>query len=105
MLHANGHNTEITLLPAEKFEGFEGPAESLPRSRGHENEWLDACKGGPTAMSNFDYSVPLTEFVLLGNVATLCGKPIEYDPCAMKIINMDQASAALRRQYREGWTL
>jgi hypothetical protein len=105
MLHANGHNTEITLLPAETFEGFEGPAESLPRSRGHENEWLDACKGGPAAISNFDYSVPLTEFVLLGNVATLYGKPIEYDPRAMKIVNMDRAGAALRRQYREGWTL
>ncbi len=105
MLHANGHNTEITLLPAEKFKDFEGPAESLPRSRGHENEWLDACKGGPKAMSNFDYGAPLAEFVLLGDLATLHGKSLTYDPPAMKITDLPEANAALRRQYRTGWTL
>ena len=105
MLHANGHNTVVTLLPEEQFKDFEGPPESLPRSRGHENEWLEACKAGPTAMSNFDYSVPLTEFVLLGNIATLYGKPLEYSPRDMKIVNVDEANAALRRQYRTGWTL
>jgi hypothetical protein len=105
MLHANGHNTEITLLPTEDFQDFKGPAESLPRSRGHENEWLDACKGGPSAMSCFDYSVPLTEFVLLGNIATLHGQSLSYDPLAMKIADPPQAGAALRRAYREGWTL
>ena len=105
MLHANGHNTVVTLLPEEQFKDFEGPPESLPRSRGHENEWLEACKVGPAAMSNFDYSVPLTEFVLLGNIATLYGKPLEYSPRDMKIANVDGANAALRRQYRAGWTL
>lgn len=105
MLHGNGHNTIVTLLPEEKFEDFDGPPESLPRSRGHEKEWLEACKGEPAAMSTFDYSIPLTELVLLGNIATLYGKPIEYDPLEMKIVNVDEANAALRRQYREGWTL
>ena len=105
MLHANGHNTVVTLLPKEQFEGFEGPPESLPRSRGHEREWLDACKGGPAAMSNFDYSGPLTEFVLLGNIATLFGKSIEYDPTAMKVTSMPEANAVLRREYRKGWSL
>lgn len=105
MLHANGHNTEITLLPAEKFKDFEGPAESLPRSPGHEREWLNACKGGPKAMSNFDYSAPLAEFVLLGDVATLFGKSLTYDPPAMKITDLPEANAALKRDYRTGWTL
>ena len=83
-----GTTRVLTLLPKEKFKDFQGPAPSLPRSRGHEKEWLDACQGGPAAMSNFDYSGPLTEFVLLGNVATLFGKTIEYDPAAMKIVNL-----------------
>jgi hypothetical protein len=105
MLHANGHNTVVTLLPQEKFKDFKGPAPSLSRSRGHEKEWLEACQGGPAAMSNFDYSGPLTEFVLLGNVATLFGKTIEYDPVAMKVTNLAEANAALKREYREGWSL
>ena len=105
MLHANGHNTVVTLLPEEQFKDFEGPPESWPRSRGHEREWLDACKGGPAAMSNFDYSVPLTEFVLLGNVATLYGRALDYDPKTMKIVKPLEAGAALKREYREGWSL
>jgi hypothetical protein len=105
MFHSNGHNTELALLPEDIFKDFAGPPQSLPRSPGHEKEWLEACKGGPAAMSNFDYSVPLTEFVLLGNIATLHGKPIQYDPLGMKIVNMDEANAALRRPYRKGWAL
>jgi len=105
MLHSTGHNTSFSLLPKDKFKDFEGPERSLPRSRGHEREWLDACKGGPPAMSNFDYACPLTEFVLLGNVATLFGHKIEFDPQALKIVNIAEANDALRREYRKGWSL
>jgi hypothetical protein len=105
MLLSNAHNTEFSLLPAEKFKGFEGPPRTLPRSRGHEREWLDACRGGPPAMSNFDYAGPLAEFVLLGNIATLFDQAIEFDPVAMKIVNSPEADRALRRDYRDGWSL
>jgi hypothetical protein len=105
ILRSNAHNTEFTLLPEEKFKDFDRPPRSLPRSRGHEREWFDACRGGPPAMSNFDYAGPLAEFVLLGNVATLFGQQLEYDPVAMKIVNSPDADKALRREYREGWTL
>ncbi len=105
MLLANAHNTEFTLLPKNKFKDFEGPPGSLPRSRGHEREWLDACRGGRPAMSNFDYAGPLAEFARLGNVATLFDRKIEYDPLSMKIVNSPEADGALRRDYREGWSL
>jgi hypothetical protein len=68
-------------------------------------EWLDAVKGGPAAMSNFDYAAPLAEYVLLGNIATLVGEKIEFDPAAMKITNHESANSAIQRQYRAGWTL
>lgn len=105
MLHSNGHNTVYTLLPKEKFKDFEGPARVLPRSRGHEREWLDACGAGPPAMSNFDYSGPLTQFVLLGNVATLFDETVEYDPVAGKALSPVKANEALARECREGWHL
>jgi len=105
MLHSTGHNMSFSLLPEDRFKDFKGPERSLPRSRGHEREWLDACKGGPPAMSNFDYASPLTQFVLLGNVATLFDQKIEFDPLAMKIANIPEANEALRREYRQGWSL
>lgn len=105
MIHSTGHNMSFSLLPEDKFKGFEGPPPSLPRTSGHEREWLDACKGGPPAMSNFDYADPLAEFVLLGNVATLVGRTTEFDPVEMKIVNNAEADQALRHEYRQGWSL
>ncbi|MBA7479721.1 hypothetical protein ES707_15157 [subsurface metagenome] len=105
MIHSTGHNMSFSLLPEEKFKHFKGPPRTLPRARGHEREWLDACRGGPAAMSNFDYADPLAEFVLLGNVATLVGETIEFDPLEMKVVNNPQANAALEREYRHGWSL
>lgn len=105
MIHSTGHNMSFSLLPEEKFKDFEGPPRTLPRTSGHEREWLRACKGGPSAMSNFDYAGSLAEFVLLGNVATLVGKSIEFDPIDMKIINDAEADQALGYKYRQGWSL
>ena len=105
MIHSTGHNMSFTLLPEKQFKDFEGPKKTLPRTRGHEREWLEACRSGPDTMSNFNYSGPQTEFVLLGNMATLVGETIEFDPFEMKIINNPQANAALEREYRYGWSL
>ena len=105
MIHSTGHNMSFTLLPEEKFKDFEGPPRTLPRARGHEREWLDACKGGPAPMSSFEYADPLAEFVLLGNVATFMGEAIEFDPLDMKVLNNPKATIALGREYRQGWSL
>jgi len=98
-------NTRFTLLPQKKFEGFEGPPKTLPRSPGHHAEWIRACKGKSTTFSPFEIGGPQTEMVQLGNVALLAGKPIEYDPLAGKIVNDDKASEFLHREYRPGWSL
>ena len=103
-IHSNGHNTVYKLIPEDKFAAVEPPVE-LPRSRGHEQEWLDAVRGRGEAMSAFSYSGKLAEFVLLGNVATLADETIEYDPVTGHIINNAKADALLRREYRKGWTL
>jgi predicted dehydrogenase len=105
-LHATGHNATFRLLPEASFQGADRQQpKSLPHSPGHEMEWIRACRGEKPAWSNFDYSGPLTEFLLLGNVATLVEGPIEYDPAAGKITNSAEADRLLRREYRAGWTL
>jgi predicted dehydrogenase len=95
------------LLPAKDFEGHKGPSETLPRSPGHHEEWIRACKGGNIKpMSNFDHAGPFTEFVLLGNVAILMsGKKILWDTKACKVTNAPEAARLVKREYRKGWTL
>jgi predicted dehydrogenase len=86
--------------------------ESIPPSPGHHREWVEACKGGPPAGSNFDWAGPLAESVLLGNVAlrvqlreelTLCR--LIWDAAALRFTNLDDANKFVRREYRPGWTL
>ncbi len=98
-------NTRLELLPKEKFQGFQGPSPTLPRSPGHHAEWILACKGGPKPFSGFEIGGPMTEMVQLVHVASLAGRPIEYDPLAGVIVNPAEANQLLHRPYRQGWTL
>jgi len=106
-LYSTGdYGDQWRLLPKAKFEGFKGPDPWIPRSPGHHEEWIRACKGGPAAMSNFDYACPLTETVLLGNVAIRrAGKKLLWDAANLKVTNDDEANKFVRREYRQGWTL
>ncbi len=93
------------LIPELKMKGFKAPEPFLPRGIDHYQEWIRACKGGPKPSANFDYSGPLTETILLGNVATLVGEKLYWDGPNFKITNVPDAEKYLKREYREGWTL
>ena len=93
------------LLPEATFKVYQPPKPTLPRSPGHHAEWIRACKGGPAAMSNFDYAGPFTEVVLLGNVAIRAGKRINWNSEQLRARNLPEADQFIRREYRKGWTL
>jgi hypothetical protein len=100
------------LLPESRSKEYGKPPRVLPRSPGHHKEWINACKGGDPAGSNFDVSGPLTEVVLLGNVALRMGQQLYekglklyYDGPNMKVTNLPEANKYIRSEYREGWTL
>jgi hypothetical protein len=100
------------LLPESKNQEYGKPPKILARSPGHHKEWLDACKGGPPAGSNFDISGPMTEVVLLGNIALRMGQKLYekglklyYDGLNMKITNLPEANKYIHGEYRDGWTL
>jgi len=93
------------LYPRKKFADFEPPPRTIPNSVGHKAEWLAACKGGPPALCNFDYTGPLTETVLLGTVAYRVGEKLEWDPVNLKVRNCPKADQFLRRKYRKGWAM
>ena len=91
------------LLKNQKVE------KTIPRCNGgHMKEWLQACKDNKpeNSKTNFaDFSGPLTEMVLIGNLAIRTGKKIEWDAEKMKCTNVPEANQYVRREYRKGWTL
>jgi predicted dehydrogenase len=103
-LVADDHNVKVTLLPAEQFRDVNLDKPKSP-SRGHYHDWFHAIRGGEPAWANFGYAGPLSEFLMLGNVATRFGAELEYDPAAGTIVNNPAADQLLGYEYRKGWTL
>ena len=100
------------LIPDNRQREFSEPARSIPRSPGHYIEWIQACKGGKPGGSNFSFAGPLTESVLLGNIALRMSLREEmdrmkllWDSQAFKFTNLADANAYLQREYRKGWSL
>lgn len=92
------------LIPEAKMQAYTQPEKTIRRSNGHHRDWIDACKGGEPASSNFDYSGPLTEFVLLGVLAVRSGKRLNWDPVSMRATNADVEELVIPTYYN-GWTI
>jgi len=97
--------TSYRLFPREKFADFQPPPQTIPASIGHHAEWIKACKDGSPTTCDFDYSGPLTEAVLLGNVAYRVGERLQWDAANLRATNCPAADALLRKTYRPGWEI
>ncbi len=100
------------MYPEQRSKEYGTPPKKLPRSPGHHVEWLNACKAGSVAGSNFDWAGPMTETVLLGNVALrsqlredLTRTKLQWHSKQLTFTNHDGANQFLRREYRGGWTV
>jgi hypothetical protein len=94
------------IIPEEKALEMGPPPKMLDRSPGHMEEWVMACRGEKPydyPGSNFQYAAPFTETVLLGNVALIAGKRLEWDGDALEVTNLPEANALISKEYREGW--
>ncbi len=93
---------------------------------GHQHAWAEACKAGydskehQSLTSSFDYAGPMTETVLMGNLAIRSyglmrekkgrreyygRKKLIWDGEKMEITNFDDANQFVSRPYRKGWKL
>ncbi len=115
-----------TLLPVSKMQEINLSTQAIPRveggSDGHQQQWVKACKKGfgTYTSSPFEMAGPLTETVLMGNLAVRSynyrepkadGKGFVYpgrkkllwDGQGMRITNFDLANGFVKRDYRTGW--
>lgn len=116
-----------TLLPTRKMKEMELPQSKFSfvedGTEGHQQQWVKACKQGYGAYtsSSFDKSGPLTETVLMGNLAVHSynhfetdakgkrrfngRKQLLWDGENMRITNFEPANQFVRRKYRGNWSL
>ncbi|PSR14047.1 MAG: oxidoreductase [Bacteroidetes bacterium] len=101
--------------------------DNLEPEYGHHRQWVDACKTGfgskehQALTSSFDYAGPMTETVLMGNLAIrsyllrrenaagdmdfYARKKLLWDGENMRITNLAEANQFVGRQYRAGWEM
>lgn len=113
-LYAPGDYAERGL---QMLGGVEKPKVEWKKSPGHFKEWVEAIKGGEPAMSNFpNYSGPLTETILLGNLAVwaaagekgekeVTGKKIEWDAATLTAKNAPEVANIVKPEYHNGYVL
>ena len=125
-------NDSSPLMP--KLYLYDGDTEFGPETEqmpepeyGHQRKWVDACKAGFNSKqhkeltSSFDYAGPMTETVLMGNLAIrsymlrkenskggfdfYARKKLLWDGENMKITNISAANQFVTRNYRKGWEI
>jgi predicted dehydrogenase len=131
ILVADVYSRNARLLPSETMDLFNEPKPYLPRiegnTGGHIANFVEACLTGSKPSSPFERSGPLTEIVLMGNLAVrafqyrkrvLSSEPggedrftypgrrkLHWDGENMNITNYPEANQWVKRNYREGWSL
>jgi predicted dehydrogenase len=119
-----GYNPRL-YKKGERVVTYKQPNET-EAEHGHHRKWINAIKAGfdskehKALTSSFDYAGPLTEAVLIGNIAIRSyllrnqtennydyfgRRKLLWDGNAMKITNLEEANQFVGRAYREGWEL
>ena len=91
-----------SLYPKAKFAGFR-----LPQVKGtnHWAQFVNACRGDGKTTADFSYAGPLTEAILLGDVASRFPETtLKWNASRMKF-DLHEANQYVRREYRKGWEI
>ncbi|HWK07159.1 MAG TPA: Gfo/Idh/MocA family oxidoreductase [Puia sp.] len=109
-----------TLLPTSRTKEINVPQTLARVPEGHYVQWVNACIAGygvKQVSSPFEYAGPLTETILMGNLALRSWnikdakgnfpgrKKLLWDAVNMKITNFDEANQFVKRQYSDGYKL
>jgi predicted dehydrogenase len=92
---------KVTLKDGSQAET---PEQTIAKSPGFHQEWINACKGGPRSTCDFvDYTGPLAETVLLANTAFRAGGGFDWDADAFAASGNKNVEQYLVPDFRAGW--
>ena len=97
------------LYPAAKWKQYRTDAsmrvpKTLPRVKnGIQGDWMQAMRDGKKSCSDFSYSAPLAEIIVLGTLAIRTGKPLDWNAKTQTIKGNDAAKALFKIPAKKGW--
>jgi len=101
------YGDKMHIVPYETMRETPAPPQTLPRPKNIFADFLDAVRAGQTETAvPFEYGTRLTEFAILGNLAMKAGlgNKVMWDGPNMKVTNLPELNAWVKRPSRPGWT-
>ena len=95
---AGSHSQNARIVPEAAIKDIPKPPEAAYRCKGrtHFDNWTLAIKGEDKIMSPFEYAGPLSEIIVLGDIALMHpGKRLLWDSENMRITNDKAANESL----------
>jgi predicted dehydrogenase len=109
------HGTDGTLMAdygmhklvpeGDRLKDVKLPEKSLPRSPGHEREFLDSVKSRKQPSCSFEAHLPLHTALNLGHVALKAGRKIHWDAQKGQVVGDREAQRIALPNYRSPWRL
>ena len=99
------HGSEPRIIPRAKDEKYTKPEPTIPRSEGHIEDWIKACRGGPKPRATFEWAAPVTESLCLAVIAMRTRKKLVWDAENMAVFGVPEADELIKPKYRAGWEL
>jgi hypothetical protein len=110
----SGRGEGVGLLPGSRWADYKLPNAYLPRSpgastgdnhRAHCHDWVNACKGGAPACSNFSIAGPYTEWLVLGAAAVHADGKLLWDNAKGEFSNNKEVNKWVKPTFRKGWEI
>jgi hypothetical protein len=110
----NGRGEGVGLLPGSRWADYKLPNAYLPRApgastgdnhRAHCHDWVNACKGGDPADSNFSIAGPYTEWLVLGAAAVHADGKLTWDNAKGEFSNNKEVNRWVKPAFRKGWEI
>jgi len=99
------YGNQTLISEGDRLDESAIPEPWIPRSPGHDREFLNAIKSRELTSCDVEEHLPLAVALNLGNIAYKLGRRLEWDPETHRFINDDEANEHVIPDYRDPWKL
>jgi len=99
------YSTRGITINGEIVEDIPEIPQTIERSPGHQQNFVNAVKSRTQPESNLEYARKMTLPMHLGLISWRLGRKLQWNDAGEKVIGDKEANALLSRKYRKAWDL
>lgn len=99
------YGSRVIFLDGQELTDLPDVPQTIPRSPGHQRNFLDCVKSRALTESHLEYAFRMTTPMYLGSISFRLGRPLTWDPERERIVGDEAANRLLSRPYRAPWWL